>query len=83
MNTPPCSWANMVDFARVQPVERVYRVWVVPVRGVGGMDAVVKPTWRYLRRPLTGTAQTHRSDKRTTGYTPLTRLGQDLDFHRP
>jgi hypothetical protein len=41
----------------------------VPVRGVGGMDAVVKPTWRYLRRPLTGTAQTHRSDKRTTGYT--------------
>jgi hypothetical protein len=26
------------------------------------MDAVVKPTWRYLRRPLTGTAQTHRTD---------------------
>jgi hypothetical protein len=42
---------------------------VVPVRGVGGMDAVVKPTWRYLRRPLTGTAQTYRSDERTTGYT--------------
>jgi hypothetical protein len=56
-------------YGGVQPVERVYRVWVVPVRGVGGMDAVVKPTWRYLRRPLTGTAQTHRSDKRTTGYT--------------
>jgi hypothetical protein len=53
----------------VQPVERVYRVWVVPVRGVGGMDAVVKPTWKYLRRPLTGTAQTYRSDERTTGYT--------------
>jgi hypothetical protein len=44
------------------------RVWVVPVRGVGGMDAVVKPTWRYLRRPLTGTAQTYRSNVRMTGY---------------
>jgi hypothetical protein len=33
------------------------------------MDAVVKPTGRYLRRPLTGTAQTYRSDERTTGYT--------------
>jgi hypothetical protein len=40
----------------VHPVERVYRVWVEPIRGVGGMDDVVKPTWRYLRRPLTGTA---------------------------
>jgi hypothetical protein len=28
----------------VQPVERVYRVRVRPVRGVGGMDAVVKLT---------------------------------------
>jgi hypothetical protein len=35
---------------------------VVPVRGVGGMDAAVKLTWPYLRRPLTGTAQTYRSD---------------------
>jgi hypothetical protein len=33
------------------------------------MDAVVKPTGRYSRRPLTGTAQTYRSDERTTGYT--------------
>jgi hypothetical protein len=33
------------------------------------MDAAVKPTWRYLRRPLTDTAQTYRSDERTTGYT--------------
>jgi hypothetical protein len=53
----------------VQPVERVYRVWVVPVEGVGGMDAVVKPTGRYLRRPLTGTTQTYRSDEWPTGYT--------------
>jgi hypothetical protein len=32
------------------------------------MDAVVKPKWRYLRRPLTGIAQIYRSDERTTGY---------------
>jgi hypothetical protein len=53
---------------RVQTVKRVYRVWVVPVRYVGGMDAVVKSTWKYLRRPLTGTAQTYRSDEWTRGY---------------
>jgi hypothetical protein len=58
-----------VILKKVQPVEHVYRVWVVPVRGVGGMDAAVKPTWRYLRRPLTGTAQISRKDDRTTGYT--------------
>jgi hypothetical protein len=54
----------------VQPVERVYRVWVMPVRGVGGMDAVVKPTWRYLRRPLTGTARpiTVMSGRRVTPH---------------
>ena len=54
---------------RVQLVERAYRVWVVPVRGVGGMDAVVKPTGRYLRRPLAGTTQTYLSDEWATGYT--------------
>jgi hypothetical protein len=31
----------------MQPVERVIRIWVVLVRGVDGMDAVVKPTWTY------------------------------------
>jgi hypothetical protein len=66
---------------RVQPVERVYRLWVVPVRGVGGMDAAVKPTWRYLRRPLTGTAQIYRNDARTTGYT-LLKKGSLLDITR-
>jgi rhodanese-related sulfurtransferase len=33
------------------------------------IDAAVKPTWRYLRRPLSGTAQIYRNDARTTGYT--------------
>jgi hypothetical protein len=32
---------------RVQPLERVIRFWAVPVRGVGGRDAAVKPTGRY------------------------------------
>jgi hypothetical protein len=55
----------------VQPVERVYRgSGVVPIRGIGGMDAVVKPTWRYLRHPLTDTTQTCCNDERTTSYTP-------------
>jgi hypothetical protein len=31
----------------VQPVERVIRFWAMPVRGVGGRDAAVKPTGRY------------------------------------
>jgi hypothetical protein len=57
-----------VTYSGVQPVKRVYRVWVVPVRGDDGMDAVVKLTWKYLRRPLTGTDKTYRSDERTTGY---------------
>ncbi len=30
---------------RVQPVERSERGWVACFRGVGGMDAAVKPTW--------------------------------------
>ena len=28
----------------IQPVEHVLGVWVVSARGVGGRDAVVKPT---------------------------------------
>jgi integrase len=52
----------------------------VPVRGVGSMDAAVKPTWRYLRRPLTGTAQTYCSDERTTGYTLMNLTWPDVDI---
>jgi hypothetical protein len=33
------------------------------------MDAGVKLTGMYLARPLTGTAQTYRSDERTTDCT--------------
>ncbi len=42
------------------------------------MDAVVKPTWTYYRRPLAGTAQAYpgtaqayRSDEQARGYTRL------------
>jgi len=41
----------------------------VPARGVGGMDATVKPTWTYLRRPLAGTALTRCAKKRATDHT--------------
>jgi len=41
---------------------------VVPARRVGGMEAVVKCTWRYLRRPLAGTALSRNAKKGATGY---------------
>jgi hypothetical protein len=37
---------------RVQPAGRGLEVLVGRAEGVGGMDAAVKPTWRYSRRPL-------------------------------
>jgi carbonic anhydrase len=37
---------------RVQPAGRDLEVLVGRAEGVGGMDAAVKPTWRYSRRPL-------------------------------
>jgi hypothetical protein len=36
----------------VQPAGRGIEVLVGRAEGVGGMDAAVKPTWRYSRRPL-------------------------------
>jgi hypothetical protein len=36
----------------VQPAGRGLEVLVGRAEGVGGMDAAVKPTWRYSRRPL-------------------------------
>jgi hypothetical protein len=36
----------------VQPAGRDLEVLVGRAEGVGGMDAAVKPTWRYSRRPL-------------------------------
>jgi hypothetical protein len=41
------SFGRRRNSLRVQPVEREIRFWAVPVRGVGGRDAAVKPTGRY------------------------------------
>jgi len=40
--------------------------------GVGGMDAAVKPTWTYSRRPPACATRTEPLKTRTPGYTPCT-----------
>ena len=64
------------QFDGVQSVKHVLGVRVVSAWGVGGRDAVVKPTWRYLRHPLAGTAQANRSIKRATGYSQFAVLAR-------
>ena len=44
--------AKKASLARVQPAERELEVRVVYSGGVGGMDAAVKLTRTYSRRPL-------------------------------
>ena len=56
-------------------------VWVVPVRGVDGMDAVDKPTGRYSRRPLAGISQTYRSESRLR-VTTFTAIAATRAAHR-
>ncbi|MEN8132008.1 MAG: hypothetical protein ABFS45_17880 [Pseudomonadota bacterium] len=45
------------------------------------MEAAVKPTWRYLRRPLAGATQTKK--KRSTAYTPLQQTQRTLRTRKP
>ena len=53
----------------VQPAERELEVRVAFSGGVGGMDAGVKPTRTYSRRPLAYATRTDPRATRAAGYT--------------
>jgi len=53
----------------VQPAGRGLEVWVAHAGGVGGMNAAVKPTRTYSRRPLEYVTRTDPCETRATGYT--------------
>ena len=62
----------------MQPAEREHEVRVVFSGGVGGMDAIVKPTRMYSRRPLAYATRTDLCATRATRRTGLLTLREPI-----